>query len=134
MCFFPFPRSTRLASNLLHRPQGTTNPFVSSVLSANSFEQSVPLSLRAMFDQYFQLGQRIRKHYLSPSVILCLATGQFVPPIHRKNLYSLQYSMLPARRAGILEVWTRLTEKPAKTTNGAVKIPNGIHARRAYRT
>lgn len=94
----------------------------------------MPLSLRAMFDQYFQLGQRIRKHYLSPSVILCLATGQFVPPIHRKNLYSLQYSMLPARRAGILEVWTRLTEKSTKTTNGAVKVSNGIHARRVYRT
>lgn len=86
-----------------------------------------------MFDQYFQLGQRIRKHYLSPSVIFCLATGQFVPPIHRKNLYSLQYSMLPAQRAGIVEVWTRLTEKSTKTTNGTVKVPNGTHARRVYR-
>lgn len=63
-----------------------------------------------MFDQYFQLGHRIRKHYLSPSVLLCLATGQFLPPIHRKSLYSLQYSMLPARRAGILEVWAWLIE------------------------
>ena len=74
--------------------------------------QSVPLSLRAMFDQYFQLGQRIRKHYLSPGVLLCLATGQFLPPVHRKSLYSLQYSMLPARRASIWEVWSRLTEEP----------------------
>ena len=64
-----------------------------------------------MFSQYFALGHRLRKHYLSPRVFLCLVTGRFVPPIHRKNLYSLQYSMLPARRAGIREVWARLTEK-----------------------
>jgi len=73
--------------------------------------KSVPLPLRSMFDQYFQLGYRIRKHYASPQVILYLATGRFVPPIHRRNLYSLQYSMLPARRAGIMEVWARLTEE-----------------------
>lgn len=71
--------------------------------------QSVPLTFRAMFHQYFQLGHRIRKHYLSPRVLLCLATGKFVPPIHRKNLYSLQYSMLPARRAGIMDMWHALT-------------------------
>lgn len=64
-----------------------------------------------MFHQYFQLGHRIRKHYLSPGVLLRLATGRFVPPIHRKNLYSLQYSMLPARRAGILDMWNVLTRK-----------------------
>lgn len=69
-----------------------------------------------MFDQYFRLGQRIRQHYLSPRVILCLATGQFVPPIHRRNLYSLQYSMLPAQRVGIVDVWSRLT---AKSSTGA---------------
>jgi phosphatidylinositol glycan class Q protein len=68
-----------------------------------------------MFHQYFQLGHRIRKHYLSPRVLLCLATGKFVPPIHRKNLYSLQYSMLPARRAGITDMWHALTSQaPAK--------------------
>ncbi|KAK7559078.1 N-acetylglucosaminyl transferase component Gpi1 [Phyllosticta citricarpa] len=72
--------------------------------------QSVPLSFWAMFHQYSQLGTRIRKHYISPGVFLCLVTGRFVPPIHRKNLYSLQYSMLPARRASILELWARLTE------------------------
>jgi phosphatidylinositol glycan class Q protein len=65
-----------------------------------------------MFRQYFQLGNRIRKHYLSPRVLLCLMTGQFVPPIHRKNLYSLQYSMLPARRTGVLEMWRALTVWP----------------------
>lgn len=78
-----------------------------------------------MFDQYFQLGHRIRKHYLSPSVVLCLATGQFLPPIHRKSLYSLQYSMLPARRAGIQEVWSWLTEgeEPLAKANGNIKLP-----------
>ncbi|CAZ85429.1 unnamed protein product [Tuber melanosporum] len=71
--------------------------------------KSTPLPFGAMFHQYFQLGQRIRKHYVSPHVILCLMTGRFVPPIHRKNLYSMQYSMLPTRRAGMLELWIRLT-------------------------
>lgn len=81
----------------------------------SNISQSVPLTFRAMFHQYFQLGHRIRKHYLSPRVLLCLATGKFVPPIHRKNLYSLQYSMLPARRAGIMDMWHALTSQlPAK--------------------
>lgn len=70
---------------------------------------SVPLTFRAMFHQYFQLGHRIRSHYLSPRVLLGLATGRFVPPIHRKNLYSLQYSMLPARRIGVWDMWRALT-------------------------
>ncbi|KAJ4300663.1 pig-Q [Kalmusia sp. IMI 367209] len=73
--------------------------------------KSMPLSFRAMFHSYFELGDRIRKHYFSPSVFLCLASGQFVPSIHRRNLYSLQYSMLPANRVGISELWARLTEK-----------------------
>jgi phosphatidylinositol glycan class Q protein len=77
----------------------------------SNISQSVPLTFRAMFHQYFQLGHRIRKHYLSPRVLLCLATGKFVPPIHRKNLYSLQYSMLPARRAGIMDMWQALTSQ-----------------------
>lgn len=72
--------------------------------------KSTPLPFRAMFHQYFQLGQRIRKHYVSPHVILCLMTGQFVPPIHRRNLYSMQYSMLPTKRAGPWELWGRLVE------------------------
>jgi len=100
--------------------------------------KSVPLTFRAMFHQYFQLGHRIRKHYLSPRVLLCLATGKFVPPIHRKNLYSLQYSMLPARRAGIMDIWHALTATavPLKKVpyfdlkmNG--KRPNG-NGRRHY--
>lgn len=72
-----------------------------------------------MFEQYFQLGHRLRKHYLSPRVILCLVTGRFVPPIHRRNMYSLQYSMLPARRVGIGEVWSKLTQKSSTTRVGA---------------
>lgn len=80
-------------------------------------EKSIPLPLRAMFDQYFQLGHRLRKHYLSPRVIFCLMTGRFVPPIHRRNLYSMQYSMLPARRAGMAEVWAMLTQ-PRKGGSG----------------
>jgi phosphatidylinositol glycan class Q protein len=86
-----------------------------------------------MFDQYFQLGARVRKHYLSAHVAYYLATGQFVPPIHRKSLYSLQYSMLPARRAEISEVWKCLTEGRRPKSNGTLKIPNGTHMRRAYR-
>lgn len=71
-----------------------------------------------MFDQYFQLGHRLRKHYLAPRVIFRLVTGRFVPPIHRRNLYSMQYSMLPARRAGMAEVWALLTQ-PKKSGSGS---------------
>ena len=39
-----------------------------------------------------------------------LVSGQFVPPIHRKNLYSLQYSMLPVQRVGVGELWRLLNE------------------------
>jgi len=68
-----------------------------------------------MFHQYFQMAHRIRKHYLSPRVLLCLMTGKFVPPLNRKNLYSLQYSMLPARRAGIREMWDVINAVPSET-------------------
>ncbi|KAI9052493.1 hypothetical protein LZ554_003837 [Drepanopeziza brunnea f. sp. 'monogermtubi'] len=85
--------------------------------TSHIYLKSVPLTFRAMFQQYFQLGHRIRKHYLSPRVLLCLATGKFVPPIHRKNLYSLQYSMLPARRAGIMDMWRALTDEVPRKMN-----------------
>ncbi|KAE9369506.1 Gpi1-domain-containing protein [Stipitochalara longipes BDJ] len=108
-------RDTQQFSGL--SPNAPTPPPTSYI-----FLKSVPLTFRAMFHQYFQLGHRIRKHYLSPRVLLCLATGKFVPPIHRKNLYSLQYSMLPARRAGIMDMWHALTsptpvKKPAPYDN-----------------
>ncbi|KAF2466512.1 N-acetylglucosaminyl transferase component Gpi1, partial [Lindgomyces ingoldianus] len=104
--------------------------------------KSIPLPLRSMFQSYFELGNRLRKHYLSPGVFLYLVSGQFVPPIHRRNLYSLQYSMLPARRAGIVELWNRLNEKEplgpaAPVLNGYPALPsrrglpNGI-ARRGH--
>ncbi|KAJ6115668.1 hypothetical protein N7523_006085 [Penicillium sp. IBT 18751x] len=86
--------------------------------------ESIPLPLRAMFDQYFQLGHRLRKHYLAPRVIFCLATGRFVPPIHRRNLYSMQYSMLPAHRVGMAEVWAMLTQ-PKKENGGSSSSRSG---------
>lgn len=80
-----------------------------------------------MFQSYFELSNRVRKHYLSPSVILSLIGGQFVPPIERRDLYSLQYSMLPAIRVSISELWNRLNEpeeKPRKLgSNGYIVIP-----------
>lgn len=54
-------------------------------------------------------------------------TGKFVPPIHRKSLYSLQYSMLPARRVGVGEVWRMLygdhVDSKEPTMNGSVHKP-----------
>lgn len=73
-----------------------------------------------MFHQYFRMGSRIRKHYVAPRVLLCLFTGKFVPPINRKNLYSLQYSMLPARRTGIWEMWDALKSLPPLKTKRMV--------------
>ncbi|KAJ4025417.1 pig-Q [Fusarium irregulare] len=100
-----------------YRRDGTNNsnsdgPPPTSVI----YLKSIPLTFRIMFNQYFQMANRIRKHYLSPKVFFCLLTGKFVPPINRKKLYSLQYSMLPASRATIWEMWKALnTEtRPAK--------------------
>lgn len=95
-----------------------------SVTSGLIQNQSIPLSLRAMFDQYFQLGHRLRKHYLSPRVIFCLFTGRFVPPIHRRNLYSMQYSMLPDVRPSLLQVWSELTQ-PRKSGSGGSSSGSG---------
>ncbi|KAI5296647.1 phosphatidylinositol N-acetylglucosaminyltransferase subunit gpi1, partial [Ascosphaera acerosa] len=81
--------------------------------------RSTPLSLREMFVQYFQLGHRLRKHYLSPRVILCLITGHFIPPIDRRNMYSLQYMMLPVQRVGVGEVWEMLTEDSGRAAKRA---------------
>ncbi|ROT35804.1 phosphatidylinositol N-acetylglucosaminyltransferase subunit GPI1 [Sodiomyces alkalinus F11] len=88
--------------------------------------KSIPLTFRAMFHQYFRMGSRIRKHYLSPGVLLCLLTGKFVPPINRKKLYSLQYSMLPATRASIREMWRAVTvPSPTPTWKQIPIILNG---------
>ncbi|KAI1103408.1 Gpi1-domain-containing protein [Jackrogersella minutella] len=98
----------RLSNNSTSPPPSPTQP--TSVI----YLKPIPLTFVAMLRQYFQMGSRIRKHYLSPRVLFCLVTGRFVPPIHRKALYSLQYSMLPARRAGIMEMWEALNSLPAK--------------------
>ncbi|GJN82658.1 phosphatidylinositol N-acetylglucosaminyltransferase subunit gpi1 [Purpureocillium lilacinum] len=100
--------------------------------------KSIPLSFGAMFHQYSQMAHRIRKHYLSPRVLLCLLTGQFVPPINRKNLYSLQYSMLPARRATVWEMWRALNmelpQKKAFPLPAIPPLPNGGRRGAAGRT
>ncbi|KAI1505101.1 N-acetylglucosaminyl transferase component-domain-containing protein [Biscogniauxia marginata] len=100
----------RLSNNSKSSTSLTSPPPPTSVI----YLKPTPLPFTAMFHQYFQMGHRIRKHYLSPRVLFCLVTGRFVPPIHRKNLYSLQYSMLPAHRAGIMEMWEALNSLPAK--------------------
>jgi phosphatidylinositol glycan class Q protein len=79
-------------------PSPTTSTASASAPVSHILLRSIPLPLSHTFTQYAHLTHRLRKHYLSPRVFLCLVSGQFVPPIHRKNLYSLQYSMLPARR------------------------------------
>ena len=71
---------------------------------------STPLSLRQIFEQYFQLWARIRQHYLSPKVVFRLLTGRFVPPLGRSEMYGLQYSVLPRERATVAEVWKSLSE------------------------
>lgn len=117
--------------------EGVANPLLCNTFSANTGEseqpplagtgtgrvayihlKSTPLPLGAMFRQYSQLGSRLKRHYVSARVILCLLTGKFVPPIHRRNLYSMQYSMLPTRRAGMLEVWARLVGEPVEAVGG----------------
>ena len=76
---------------------------------------STPLSLREIFAPYFHLGARVRKHYLSPKVVLRLITGRFVPPLGRSEMYGLQYSMLPQHRVLVGEVWRALTgDDPVK--------------------
>lgn len=82
--------------------------------------QSIPLPLTQTFTQYFHLAHRLRKHYLSPRVFLYLVTGQFVPPIHRKNLYSLQYSMLPVQRVSMGELWTLLSDDGRRFGSGGL--------------
>ncbi|KAK5449582.1 pig-Q [Exophiala xenobiotica] len=84
---------------------------------------STPLSLRQIFEQYFQLWARIRQHYLSPKVVFRLLTGRFVPPLGRSEMYGLQYSVLPRERATISEVWKSLSETQATQANGSVGNP-----------
>ena len=71
--------------------------------------RSTPLSVRQIFLQYFQLGSRLRKHYLSPKVVYRLLTGQFIPPISRESMYQMQYTVLPRKRVSVAQVWKELT-------------------------
>jgi len=81
---------------------------------------STPLSLRQIFEQYFQLWARIRQHYLSPEVVFRLLTGRFVPPLGRSEMYGLQYSVLPRERATISEVWKILSGTQNAQSGNAV--------------
>ncbi|KAK4497483.1 hypothetical protein PRZ48_011934 [Zasmidium cellare] len=110
--------SRRLPGGIRFELQDTPAALISASLSSRQHAsapvsyiklKSIPLPLSQTFSQYAQLGHRLRKHYISPRVFLCLVSGQFVPPIHRKNLYSLQYSMLPVQRVTIGELWQLLT-------------------------
>lgn len=83
---------------------------------------STPLSIRQIFEQYFQLGGRIRKHYLSPSVVFRLLTGRFVPPLGRGEMYGMQYSVLPLQRASIAEVWAGLFETPQPVQQNGFEV------------
>lgn len=114
------PGGIRFELRDTHYRHNINSPSISSSISPTSVIhlKPIPLEFTAMFHQYFQMGNRLRKHYLSPRVLFCLVTGRFVPPIHRKNLYSLQYSMLPARRASVTEIWEALNSLPAKKPVG----------------
>ncbi|KAM5364881.1 hypothetical protein ACJZ2D_011288 [Fusarium nematophilum] len=49
--------------------------------------KSIPLTFRIMFNQYFQMANRIRKHYLSPKVFFCLLTGMVqVEPLEQETV------------------------------------------------
>jgi phosphatidylinositol N-acetylglucosaminyltransferase subunit Q len=135
-----FKDSPRLPGGIhfeLHEVSSTHSqaPHLSSSAAPTSriYLRSVALPFLAMFNEYFQLGNRIRQHYVSLGVIGCLVLGRFVPPIHRKNLYSLQYSMLPAQRISIPNLWRLLmSQRPAPgmangqplATNGHMKAPH----------
>jgi len=137
--------SRRLPGGIRFELQDTPHALVSTALDSSGQHynppptsyiklQSIPLPLTQTFSQYAQLGQRLRKHYLSPQVFLSLVSGQFVPPIHRKNLYSLQYSMLPVERSSIREMWTLLKgereQQDLKQANGHALGMNGAAAGR----
>lgn len=70
-------------------------------------------------------------------MLLCLLTGKFVPPINRKNLYSLQYSMLPAKRSGIMDMWAAINalvrdEGKIAVMNGKLRHSGQLQRARGY--
>ena len=110
-----------MSTSPLSTPESLTHPSNSKEHDSADVSyiglSSTPLSLREIFAPYFHLGARIRKHYLSPKVVLRLITGRFVPPFGRSEMYGLQYSMLPANRVRVSEVWKALTAThPVRST------------------
>ncbi|KAK5172896.1 pig-Q [Saxophila tyrrhenica] len=128
--------SRRLPGGIRFELQDTSAALLSPKHNTHSEPrpQSAPTSYIKL--KYAQLGHRVRKHYFSPRVFLAIVSGQFVPPIHRKNLYGLQYSMLPKQRVSVGELWRLLTEdrreKQMEVANGFVVngFPAGAGARR----
>jgi len=97
----------------------TSTPQEARTTTAYIKLSSTPLSIRQIFEQYFQLGGRIRKHYLSPKVVFRLLTGRFVPPLGRGEMYGMQYNVLPRERANLSDVWKGLFEEQnEQTVNG----------------
>ncbi|KAK1811183.1 pig-Q [Friedmanniomyces endolithicus] len=117
--------SRRLPGGVRFELQDTPAALLHITATAAGTQAMAPTSYIKLktFSQYAQLGHRLRKHYLSPHVFLCLVSGQFVPPIHRKNLYSLQYSMLPVQRVTISELWGLL--RTPKKVDTAAAYANG---------
>lgn len=94
---------------------GSSRPLPTSIAYIRL--SSTPLSIRQIFQQYFQLGARIKKHYLSAKVVFRLLTGRFVPPLGRGEMYGMQYSVLPRERASVAEVWGGLFKQQKDRTN-----------------
>ncbi len=112
---FSLHNAPRLPERLPSTPDpASTNASVATSQNGTNVSyielSSTPLSLRGIFSQYFHLAARVRKHYLSPKVVLRLVQGRFVPPLGRSEMYGLQYSMLPRHRVSVGEVWKALTE------------------------
>lgn len=122
----PFPRPNVVDAD--SDSEGTT-PTTNSSTSQAHFQvstahirlSSTSLSVRHIFEQYFELGSRIRRHYFSPKVVFRLMTGQFVPPLGRSEMYGMQYSVLPRERASVSEVWNGLFEDRSTSGNGPVR-------------
>lgn len=117
----PPPTQTTTTTTTIHlppHPPSTPNPPPNLASTSYIHLSSVPLPLPQIFRPYFQLGARLSRHYASATVMLCLVTGQFVPGMHRRNLYSLQYSALPAERVGSREMWRLLIEEGDAKTRG----------------
>lgn len=104
------PTEDSSADQEVETPESSTSQLVPGSIAYIRLS-STPLSIRQIFQQYFQLGARIKKHYLSAKVVFRLLTGRFVPPLGRGEMYGMQYSVLPRERATVSEVWKGLFEE-----------------------